>query len=235
MSDPIRIALVAEGPTDRVVIEAALQSALGGRQFILNQLQPETSVAFGPHGGGWSGVYRWCKQAAARGNGQLSADRLLFSGYELLIVHLDADVADKQYSSASIQPEPADPRLPCAEPCPPPNATTDALRKVLLGWCGEGSTPRRVVLCTPSKTMDAWVLAALFPADPVLRQDPECYPDPGSRLGQQPLPRRIKKNTLEYAKHAAEIEAAWSRLTGSSGLGEAIRFQDEIRAEAAAV
>ena len=65
MSDRLRIALVAEGSTDRVVIEAALRFILGSRPFVLNQLQPVGSVAFGPMGAGWSGVYRWCQQAVS--------------------------------------------------------------------------------------------------------------------------------------------------------------------------
>ena len=47
MSDPIRIALVAEGPTDGIVIGAAIGSILGTKPFILKQLQPEESLAFG--------------------------------------------------------------------------------------------------------------------------------------------------------------------------------------------
>lgn len=58
MSDPLRIALVAEGPTDAVVIEAALRSMLGGRSFVLKQVFPEDSSAFGPMGTGWVGVYQ---------------------------------------------------------------------------------------------------------------------------------------------------------------------------------
>ena len=42
MSD-LRIALVAEGPTDFVIIEAALKAILPGA-FILTQLQPEASL-----------------------------------------------------------------------------------------------------------------------------------------------------------------------------------------------
>ena len=38
MSDPLRIALIAEGPTDAVVIEAALKSILPVA-FVLNALQ----------------------------------------------------------------------------------------------------------------------------------------------------------------------------------------------------
>ena len=67
MSEPLRIALVAEGLTDGVVIEAALQAILCGRPFILKQIFPEGSDTFGEMGAGWVGVYRWCRQSARRG------------------------------------------------------------------------------------------------------------------------------------------------------------------------
>ena len=76
MSDPLRIALVAEGPTDGVVVTAALRSFLGERVFVLNQIFPEGSNSFGEMGTGWVGVYRWCHQAARRGGGRLATDHL---------------------------------------------------------------------------------------------------------------------------------------------------------------
>src|SRR5205085_10570829 len=94
MSDPLRIALVAEGPTDGVVIEAALRSMLSERPFVLTQIFPEGSISFGQLGTGWAGVYRWCHQSAKRGNGRLQGDALVFQNYDLLILHLDADVAE---------------------------------------------------------------------------------------------------------------------------------------------
>lgn len=42
MSDPVRIALVSEGPTDLVVVGAAIDSMLDGRAFELRQLHPES-------------------------------------------------------------------------------------------------------------------------------------------------------------------------------------------------
>ncbi|MCX5685301.1 MAG: hypothetical protein NT049_16715, partial [Planctomycetota bacterium] len=141
MSDPVRIALVAEGPTDRVVIQAALRAILSDRRFVLTQLQPEGTLAFGTMGGGWTGVYRWCKQAAARGGGRLGSDELLFQNYDLLILHVDADVAGMRYADDSITPKPGDGALPCELPCPPAADTTNALRTVLLSWCGEVAVP----------------------------------------------------------------------------------------------
>lgn len=52
MSD-LRVALIAEGPTDVVVIEAALKALLP-RSFVLAQLQPEPTRP--KMGTGWGGV-----------------------------------------------------------------------------------------------------------------------------------------------------------------------------------
>lgn len=87
MSELLHIALVAEGPTDRIVLEAVIKAILNNRPFVLNQLQPEGSLAFGELGAGWSGVYRWCKQSVKRGSGRLSNDRLVFNLYDILILH----------------------------------------------------------------------------------------------------------------------------------------------------
>ena len=74
MSDPLRIALVAEGPTDRIVLEAAITALLGQRSFVLSLKQPEVSEAFtggasGASGAGWGGVYRWCRTTMDRCSG----------------------------------------------------------------------------------------------------------------------------------------------------------------------
>src|SRR5208283_5212656 len=129
--------------------------------FDLKLLQPEGSVAFmgggdaGPFGGGWKGVYSWCLQAAQRGDGNLSRDPLFIS-YDLLVLHLDADVADEDPANQRVDPIPSLAGvLPCARDCPPASATTHPLRRVLLSWAGETQAPRQTVLCTPSKSTEA--------------------------------------------------------------------------------
>jgi hypothetical protein len=228
MSDPLRVALVAEGPTDRVVVEAALRSMLSERPFVLNQIFPEGSTSFGELGTGWVGVYRWCHQSARRGNGHLSADRLLFQNCDLLILHLDADVAEYDYNDGAIHPGPRDHELPCALDCPPPSDTTNALRDVLLSWCGETAAPPRTVVCMPSKSTEAWVVAALFPSDRAMARGIECYSNPASRLAQQPKAIRVRKTESDYQGRAETIKEAWPRLTARNALGEARRFQCEF-------
>jgi hypothetical protein len=234
MSSPLYIALVAEGPTDGVVIETTLRSILHERPFVLRQIFPEGSASFSELGTGWVGVYRWCHQSAGRGAGQLQRDALIFQTYDLLILHLDADVAGSQYGDGAIMPNASDGLLPCERDCPPPSDTTNALRAVLLSWCGEATAPVRTVICTPSKSTEAWVVAALFPADRSMADGIECYHNPESRMGQQPISRRIRKRKRDYDERAKDLEAAWPRLVLPNGLSEGRRFQadflDAVRA-----
>jgi len=233
MSETVRIALVAEGVTDYEFLRATIESMLDGRSFDLKLLQPEGSVAFtgggdaGPLGGGWKGVYKWCLQAAQRGDGGLSGDPL-FIGYDLLLLHLDADVANEDPAHHRLDPIPAlNGVLPCARDCPPPSATTDPLRQVLLSWVGETQIPPRTVLCTPSKSTEAWVMAVFFPHDrEMLRRGWECQPDPESRLGQQPARQRFTKRQTDYQMRQASIQAGWPTVV--AGLSEARRFHDDF-------
>lgn len=229
MSEPWRVAVVVEGPIDSIIIKAIIRSLLDGADFELQTLQPEGSAAFGtsfrPNGAGWGGVYRWSRQAAEEGGGSLSGSSVL-SQWDLLIVHLDADVADKTYSSANIQSPPHN-DLPCAKSCPPPRQTTDALRMVLLRWLGEQTCPLRTILCTPSKTTDTWVLTAVFPDKAKFQQQNwECHPDPAGQFRSLPKKERFSKKQNEYSEKSETISQAWPGVAAI--LTEAARFQEEL-------
>ena len=56
----LRIALVAEGPTDYEAIQAALKAVLP-QPFVMIQLQPEATG--GMMGTGWCGVLKWMQAA----------------------------------------------------------------------------------------------------------------------------------------------------------------------------
>lgn len=229
MSESLRIALVAEGITDYVVIEAAIESMLNGKSFIPTYLQPEGSVAFtgggnaGILGGGWKGVYKWCLQACERGGGQLSDDPL-FINYDLLILHLDADVAGEAPDNST--PDLVG-LLPCEKPCPPACATTDALQSVMLSWIGETQIPPKTVFCTPSKSTEAWIMAIFFPNDKeMIKKGWECHPKPENRLRQQPKNSRFSKNFADYDQRKSAIQTGWA--TAVNSLSEARRFQDDF-------
>jgi len=234
MSDPLRIGLVAEGITDKLVIGAAIADLLGDRPFILRLLQPEESLPLGrmvpsvSQGKGWGGVYLWFKGIRQRNDERLAGD-ILFYEHDILILHLDGDVAGKHYADCEIV-DPAN-DLPCEAPCPPPNATTNRLREVLLRWAGEASLPGKTVLCTPSKSCEAWVVAALFPDDKVMkRKGWECHPNPESRLGTKKISERVRKSEADYKRIQERITQAWPRLFIE--LSEAGRFSNDFTAAA---
>ena len=223
MSDPLRIAMVVEGPTDMVVIEAAISEILPGRAFVSKMLQPERA-AFGTTGKtGWSGVLNWCEQAATRGGGSLRGD-VVFEAYDILVIHVDADVAGDRYRDAGFSDR-GD--LPCEEPCPPARTTADRLRQVVLGWVGEAQPSDRTVLCVPSKSTDSWLIAALFPDHQiVLGGGLECMRNPKSWLAQRPVRQRVKATTAEYERKAELFRAAWPKVIDICA--EAQRFRDEF-------
>ena len=218
-----------------IVLRAVLKALLpDDTDFLFQTLQPEGSAAFGSAafgttGTGWVGVYRWSRQAAREGGGSVSGSAAL-SQHDVLIVHVDADVAGKTYASGGIQDAPHE-DLPCEAPCPPPDATTNALRGVVLNWLGEPKCPRRVVLWTPSKNTDAWVLAAMCPENRLVRRDDwECHPNPEGQFAAMPKGRTFKKRPELYQRVRNALTKAWPSV--SARLTEAGRFEAEFRTAA---
>ncbi len=224
MSDlPPRIKVVCEGPTDLVVIESALNDILTGREFELVLLQPETSEVgsdAGPYGGGWKGVRGW-SLARKEEAGSLRASSALLQT-DLFILHLDADVADEK-------------EVNCRKACPPPEDSTNALREVALTWLGESELPPRAVFCTPSKSTEAWVIAALYPNDGIVTSGKlECRDRPGGLLAGKPSSERLlRKKGRKYAKdedayraRSDDFTSAWPAVCGLCT--EAKRFSKDV-------
>ena len=232
MSEPLRIAAAVEGPTDAIVLQAILSALLPDTEFVFQTLQPEESaafgsVSFGTRGGGWVGVYRWSRQAVLEGGGSVSGSSVLYN-HDILIIHVDADVAGETYANGNIKDAPHE-DLPCEEPCPPPDRTTNALRAVILNWLDKHECPPRIVLCTPSKSIEAWVLAALWPdKDMILQGNWEYSPNPGRQLGALPKGKRFGKRRDDYRNRQREIGKAWPKV--SARLTEAARFTREFLA-----
>jgi hypothetical protein len=174
MSEPLRIALVAEGPTDQPLIAAALNAILPGRPFVLTQLQPE--LTYPQMGTGWGGVLKWCYAAGARHTGPIDSDPTL-ELYDLLIIHLDLDVCGKQYADYPQLPD--DERranwgaLPIHYCCPPASTGADKLASVLQTWLTPATIPPkgRTVLCLPAQSSGTWLAVATGSAVSVLVMD----------------------------------------------------------------
>jgi hypothetical protein len=179
----------------------------------------------GGNGTGWAGVYRWCRLVAQEGGGKARGS-IAFVQIDILIVHLDADVAGKTYREGRIID--TTPDLPCEQHCPPASATTDALRKVILRWLGETEAPPKLVFCTPSKSTGAWVLMAFFSDDEMMEEKGwECYADPDAQLAQKPKKHRIQKTREAYKAISPQLTERWAALCEK--LPEAARFSRDFQ------
>jgi hypothetical protein len=225
----LRVALVTEGPTDAVVIEAALKALLP-RPFVLTQLQPEPTRP--KLGGGWGGVLRWCLDFAKGGHDRFEQDPTL-PGFDLFVVHIDADVAEKEYTDVGI--EIADlarqrgwPQLPNVIRCPPPSGSAEAMRTCLLAWAGLREPGPRTVLCVPSKAVEAWLTAATVDEDHPLLDGLECNFAVEARLKALPIAQRIKKTSRDYRARERTLTENWPAVRQRCTQAE--RFSTELAA-----
>jgi hypothetical protein len=225
MSD-IRVALVAEGPTDSIVIEAALSAILNKHYFTLTLLQPEPTLP--QIGTGWCGVFKWCRDFVSRGATSLETDPTL-PGFDLFIFHLDADVADKNYSDGGTPIEAASKglaTLPCSKPCPPPSDAANEIRQRLLSWLNICTIGPKTVFCVPSKAIEAWLAVGILPAGHNLIANIECDLNLEAKLAALSKNTRVKKSRKEYLCRKGALEKNWQTVRDVCTQAE--RFSKEI-------
>ncbi|HET7504528.1 MAG TPA: hypothetical protein VFK02_26080 [Kofleriaceae bacterium] len=226
MSD-LRVALVAEGPTDAIVIEAALKGLLP-RPFVLTQLQPEPTRP--KLGTGWGGVLRWCLEFAMRGHARMEDDPTL-PGFDLFVIHVDADVAEGTYADVSdelveVARRHGWPVLPSSVPCPPPTGSVDAARTCLLSWSGLQTLGPKTVLCVPSKAIDAWLASAVLDDGHRLLNGLECNLNLEAQLKALPQAERVRKTMREYRTREKQITDAWAIVRNRCSQAE--RFSNDV-------
>lgn len=224
MSD-LRIALVAEGPTDKVAIEAFL-SAITDQDFVLTMLQPEAVDSFGgfgPRGSGWCGVARWCKDKAAAGFGAFEDDPGMKT-FDALILHIDGDVADKGYSDC--KPNLSGQDLPLSFDPTFISQRVDALRSVICGWLGVETVGERTVFCIPHLTTEAWVIACLFGDESGLGDRLESSAGLDQWLSLRSIPQRLHKNKKEYLQKKYQLKEGWPNAVRACS--QAARFQRDV-------
>ena len=174
---------------------------------------------------GWAGVYRWCRQISVIGNGSVGEYSVL-SHFDIIIIQVDADVAHSRYRDGNIADAVHD-DLPCNKPCPPPGTTVDALRKVILKWLGETNCPSNLVLCIPSKSIEAWVLSAVHPDHRIVsRENWECNCNPSAQLKTLPINVRFQKTVSDYTARKELIADSWKQVIAR--LTQAKRFDEEL-------
>lgn len=208
----LRIALVAEGPTDGLIIEAGLRAFLTNRPFVLNQLQPEATQP--QIGTGWGGVLKWRQAFRQSGCVALEDDPKL-AGFDMLILHLDADVAHKSYADygpqvAQMAADAALQAMPFSQPCPPPSATVVLVQALLRSWLGIAAIGSKTAFCIPSKSTEAWLAAALLSNKANLMADIECEMNSERILANLPKAQRVRKSRREYLAHVDTITETWA-------------------------
>ena len=218
----MRIALVAEGPTDYELIQAALMAILP-QPFVLTQLQPEATQP--QMGGGWSGVLKWCEATGRRHAGSLDADPLL-GDVDLLIIHLDVDVAGSSYDQCgpAVQAMAAHKgwaALPCVQPCPPVEDSIAPLTLAIRSWLAPAQAGQKTVLCLPAQSTGAWLAAATLPAGHALLAGTQCNPDLEARLGQLAKGQKIKKTVRDYRAFASRVVDNWTAVKALCGQAQA--------------
>lgn len=227
MSD-LRIALVAEGPTDYVIIEATLKAILPGA-FILTQLQPEASLP--EMGNGWGGVLKWCHATSQRHAGPVDQDPTL-AGFDLVIIHLDVDVSTMNYDNLgpdiAVLAQQSDwALLPCAQQCPPVADTVNALSIVLQSWLGQATVGQHTVLCLPAQSSGTWLAAAFLPTHHALLANAECDTRVENGLAQLPKAIRVRKSIPHYRSKASEITQNWNAV--KAVCSQALLFETEVQ------
>ncbi len=214
-----RIALIAEGKTDKLVIEAAIESILGHKRFSVTQLQPDEgayeigrgTIDSAHRSDGWNGVYRWCRDTHKMGSGSIEGTGL--EDFDLVIVHIDADVAGSTYQAANIADNPTN-DLPCVQPCPPAEDTVDVLESVLKTWLPALMTTRNVIPCIPSQCTESWVAVALYAhTDHEITAGIECRTDLADYLSTRSGKRLIRKHGGLPKKEFARYRAAQGMIS----------------------
>ena len=222
MSDqsPVRFAVVTEGPSDLLVLRGVIQKLVPNAVVV--PVHPEVPLGAYPEfqaaaggayrGTGWRGVQAWCEEYGP--TLELFMAAVAGDEYDALVIHTDASMADK---------------VGAERDCPPARSTTDALRAVITGtWLARERLPATVILVTPSKSTDAWVVSALRNPPPNL----EC--DKGIEkllMGRQLLRKRngeIKKPRRVYERLAREVAHRWAEVRARCT--EAQRFGADVAA-----
>ncbi|MDR2754236.1 MAG: hypothetical protein LBC20_00885 [Planctomycetaceae bacterium] len=244
MSETLEIGIIAEGPTDILVIKEIVENLISDQyEFICTSIQPKCSAAFEQLntelGTGWSGVCRCLLEMKKQSNGKFD-QHIGIQRLNMLIIHLDVDVTRQSYADGHLQN--IDNNLPCPSiscPLPPkrkklcpsncdiPRQRADTIRQVVLNWLNN-CTPQHLVFCTPSDAMDAWVFAAFFPDDICVQQNKlECVEKPERLLTSKSKQNRIKKTVADYRKKVVgSFGDLWSNAR--KNCSEAERFSQEF-------
>lgn len=202
------VGIIAEGPTDVEVIEGILRTVFAKDTFCFRTISPtpqELQSQRKKEGFGWGGVYRVCKDLREK----LEMLTLMGAAFDLLVIHVDGDVAYKDY--ADIEEQPLQNDLPCA-------SVTAEVQEA-------GSIP--VVLCLPFLSTETWAGQLLYPgewtdidektSEDIIYHRLFLLGQPKSEKERRLIRQKagkMKKNTKGYQNLARQMTAAgWMGVT----------------------
>ncbi|MCB8977916.1 MAG: hypothetical protein H6657_10875 [Ardenticatenaceae bacterium] len=220
----MKIGTIVEGPTDRLLLKAVVDEICHGEHEYLDLQPADLGDSFGERGSGWKGVRRFCFDICQQLSESVS-DFIIDFQLDLLIIHIDADVAleeDLQEGAASIAKE-------LLQPCPPITLTTMSLEEVVTKWLNlehASQLPSQVILAIPAQDSENWVFAALFPEDELCqRHDFECihasteHQHPAYLLTLANYGRilrrkdgKIRKSRSSYRQVLPQVVDAWDKV-----------------------
>lgn len=204
----LRVGIVAEGNTDWIVLEEVMKTVHADIESF--RLHPNLTLN-SYLGQGWRGVQAWCVENGPQLELLMNADPS--RPLHVLVVHADCSMADKV----------GEERL-----CPPASETAQALTKVIeTEWLCRDPRPEFVLIATPSKSSDAWVVAALDPPYANL-SDVECDFLVEREFRRRKLLERksdggVRKQPWRYAPIAARIGPAIETVCTHCPQAEAFR------------
>lgn len=162
----LRIGVVAEGPTDQIVLrhllKAYCESARSDIIPIFKDLQPNSDrTSSGSSEGGWREVYRWCRNNPPEARDALFSGPGLFDNdlddqrHDIILVHMDSDIIAEIGASSSVTPVPTETSTP--------EQRGTFIRKTLLEWLWpDGAIPdTRHIPAPVVEAIEAWLVAAL--------------------------------------------------------------------------
>lgn len=218
----LSVGVVSEGAIDQYILGIILQDISFSMDvdFEIRSIQPKYDAINDQwENGGWGLIYAWCKDVIKK-HGSLEKF-ITDTGIDLLVLQIDADVMYMKYTDCpSVAVEPSDYPIPISAPCPKvacsiPCHVIEEVPKLLNSWFRSASMPECVVLCTPSKSLDAWVVATMPMADfksdridpnliTILNSKLECTPNPEQCFDYSD---KIGKSLKSYRNYKKTIQA----------------------------
>ena len=235
------IGIVSEGPTDYMVIKAAIDRITGEENRYLS-LQPEPDM-MGRYGNGWKGVWRWCKETP-------SINMLMqevHPSIDAIVIQMDGDVIRKEKEAhclcestvceykGTVFPlyceKVKEKQCPVDLPCKNHEIGIDGRINhgvsILSSAIGDEDMTH-ISIIIPCDSTDAWVVAAYDEID-----DVEMIADPWKNIIARKKfyhdirVRGDKKNTITYASFSKTVVDRWGKVTEKCSTAK--MFENEIK------